>query len=176
MLTLTTPLTAFATAGEDPGTVDDADKTFPDPDSFSYDDVEVDFAKALQYTMHFYDANKCGSGITGGRLEWRGDCHTEDGAIPLIPYREDYIGTNLSQAFIDEHREILDPDGDGTVGCDGGMHDAGDHVKFNLPGSYAASTLAWGYYEFREAYEETGNAEHIEEIIHWFCDYYLKCL
>lgn len=167
---------AFASAGEDPGTVDDSEKVFPDPDSFSYDDVEIDFAKALQYTMHFYNANMCGSGISGGRLEWRGDCHTEDGAIPLKPYGEDFIGTNLSQEFIDEYIDILDPDGNGTVDCDGGMHDAGDHVKFCLPGSYAASTLAWGYYEFRDAYEKTGNAEQIEEIIHWFADYYLKCL
>lgn len=170
------PMTAFASAGEDPGTVDDADKTFPDPDSFSYDDVEVDFAKALQYSMYFYDANKCGSGITGGRLEWRGDCHTEDGAIPLKTYGEDFIGVNVSQEFIDANIDILDPDGDGCLDCDGGMHDAGDHVKFCLPGSYAASTLAWGYYEFREAYETTGNAEHIEELIHWFCDFYLKSI
>ena len=53
-------ISAFAAAGEDPGTVDDKDKTFPDPSSFSYDDVEVNFAKALQYSIYFYDANKCG--------------------------------------------------------------------------------------------------------------------
>ncbi len=169
-------LCAFAAAGEDPGTVDDADKVFPDPDSFSYDDVEVDFSKALSLSMYFYDANKCGSGITGGRLEWRGDCHIEDAKIPLKTYGEDYIGVNLSQDFIDAHLDILDPDGDGCIDCDGGMHDAGDHVKFCLPGSYAASTLGWGYYEFRDAYEKSGNAKHIEEILHWFCDYYLKCI
>ncbi len=169
-----TPMTAFATAGEDPGTVDDADKKFPDPDSFSYDDVDVNFARGLQYSLHFYDANKCGSGITGGRLEWRADCHTEDGKIPLKQYGEDFIGVNVSDEFIAEHIDILDPDGDGCIDCDGGMHDAGDHVKFGLPGSYAASTLAWGYYEFREAYEKSGNAEHMEEILHWFLDFYLK--
>lgn len=174
MMCASVPMTAFATAGEDPGTVDDADKSFPDPDSFSYDDVEVNFAKALQYSLHFYDANKCGSGITGGHLEWRADCHTEDAKIPLKKYGEDYKGVNVSDEFIAEHIDILDPDGDGCIDCDGGMHDAGDHVKFGLPGSYAASTLAWGYYEFREAYEKTGNAEHMEEIIHWFLDFYLK--
>lgn len=168
------PLTAFADAGPDPGTVDDSDKKFPDPDSFSYDDVEVNFAKGLQYSLHFYDANKCGSGITGGRLEWRADCHTEDGMIPLKQYGEDYIGVNVSDEFIAEHIDILDPDGDGHLDCDGGMHDAGDHVKFGLPGSYAATTVAWGYYEFREAYEKSGNAEHAEDIIHWFLDFYLK--
>lgn len=169
-------LQASADAGEDPGTVDDADKIFPDPDSFSYDDVEVNFAKALQYSMYFYDANKCGTAT--GRLEWRGDCHMEDAAIPLKHWDTDVssipIGVNLSEEFIAEHIDILDPDGDGCLNCEGGMHDAGDHVKFGLPGSYAASTLAWGYYEFPEAYEKAGQAEHIEEIIHAFCDFYLN--
>ena len=111
--------------------------------------VDVNFAKALQLSLYFYDANKCGSGITGGNLEWRGDCHTEDAEVPLIPMGEDFKGTNLSQEFINEHRKILDPDGNGTIDVSGGMHDAGDHVKFCLPGSYAASTVGWGYYEFK---------------------------
>lgn len=72
-----------ASAGEDPPPI--TDQTFPDPDSFSYDDVEVNFAKALQYSLTFYDANKCGAGITDGFLEWRGDCHVEDYKIPLQP-------------------------------------------------------------------------------------------
>ena len=165
---------AGATAGEDPGTVDDSEKTFPDPDSFSYDNVDVDFARGLQYTMTFYDANKCGKRT--GVLEWRGDCHMEDQHIPLKQYGEDFKGINLPNAWIEEHRAELDPDGDGCLDCEGGMHDAGDHVKFGLPGSYAASTLGWGYYEFREAYEKTGNKEHIENILHAFCDFYLKSL
>ena len=54
-------------------------------DPFNVDDVEVNFAKALQYSLTFYDANKCGAGITDGYLEWRGDCHVEDYNIPLQP-------------------------------------------------------------------------------------------
>ncbi len=167
-------LSAFAAAGEDPGTVDEKDKKFPDASSFSYDDVEVNFAKALQYSIYFYDANKCGKRT--GNLEWRGDCHMEDEHIPLKKYGEDFKGVNVSDAFISKNKAILDPDGDGCLNCEGGMHDAGDHVKFCLPGSYAASTLGWGYYEFREAYEKTGNAEHIEQILHAFCDFYLNSI
>ncbi len=144
-------------------------------DETDYSDVEVNFAKALQLSLYFYDANKCGSGITGGNLEWRGDCHTEDAAVPLKPMGEDFKGTNLSQEFIDKYKDILDPDGDGTIDVEGGMHDAGDHVKFCLPGSYAASTLGWGYYEFRSAYADSGQQKHVEDILHWFNDYYLKC-
>ena len=173
-MTGTAVLQAAATAGEDPGKVEDSQKTFPDPESFSYDDVTVDFARGMQYTMTFYDANKCGKRT--GVLEWRGDCHMEDAAIPLKQYGQDFKGINLPNAWIEEHREELDPDGDGCLDCEGGMHDAGDHVKFGLPGTYAASTLGWGYYEFREAYEKTGNAEHMENILHAFSDFYLKAL
>ena len=172
LMTGTCTMPAFADAGEDPGKVADEDKKFPE----KVEPVPVNFAKALQLSLYFYDANKCGEGITGGRLEWRGDCHTEDAHVPLIPMTEAKAGTNLSQEFIDKHKDILDPDGDGTIDVAGGMHDAGDCVQFCLPGSYAASTLGWGYYEFRDAYEDAGQAEHTEEILRWFNDYYLKCL
>lgn len=144
--------------------------------SESVTDSEINFAKALQLSLYFYDANKCGDGITGGNLEWRGDCHVEDGEIPLVPMGEDFKGTNLSQEFLDENMDILDPDGNGTIDLTGGVHDAGDHVKFCLPGSYAASTVGWGYYEFRDAYIDAGLQWHIEDILHWMNDYYLKCL
>lgn len=173
-MTASAALPAFADAGEKPPEVTDSERVFPDPDSFSYDDVEVNFAKALQYSLYFYDANKCGTGIVGGNLEWRGDCHVEDAEIPLIPMGADKKGTNLSQEFLDEHMDLFDPDGNGLIDCSGGMHDAGDCVKFCLPGSYAASTLGWGYYEFRDAYVDTDNQAHIEDILHWFNDFYMK--
>ncbi len=174
LMTVTSLLPGAAAAGEELDPIDEADKIFPDPDSIK--PVDVNFAKALQLSLYFYDANKCGDGITGGNLEWRGDCHTEDAHVPLIPMTEEMAGTNLTQEFIDEHRAILDPDGDGTIDVAGGMHDAGDCVQFCLPGSYAASTLGWGYYEFRDAYEDAGQAAHTEDILRWFNDYYLKCL
>jgi len=135
---------------------------------------EYNFAKALQLSLYFYDANKCGPGITGGRLEWRGDCHVEDKEVPLIPMTEGFRGTNMSQSFIDKYKSVLDPDGNDTLDLSGGMHDAGDHVKFGLPQSYAASTVGWGYYEFRDAYIKVGEKEHVEDILRWFNDYFLR--
>ncbi|MDO5560016.1 MAG: glycoside hydrolase family 9 protein [Oscillospiraceae bacterium] len=184
MTVSSTVVSVSADAGEKPPEVLDSERVFPDPSTFSYDDVDINFAKALQYTLYFYDANKCGydtdqeTGEKLKQLEWRGDCHTEDYKIPLKPMSKEgadaKFGTNLSQEFIDEYKDILDPDGDGYMDCGGGMHDAGDHVKFGLPGSYAASTVGWGYYEFRDAYKKAGQQEHVEDILHWFNDFYMK--
>lgn len=85
-----------------------------------------------------------------------------------------YEGVNMSQEFIDENRQWLDPDGNGTLDLTGGWHDAGDHVKFGLPGSYSASTVGWGYYEFREDYIEMGLQTHIEDELRWINDYFMK--
>lgn len=85
-----------------------------------------------------------------------------------------YVGVNMSQKFIDANKKYLDPDGNGTLDLTGGWHDAGDHVKFGLPGSYSASTVGWGYYEFRESYKELGLDKHVEDELRWINDYFMK--
>ena len=129
------------------------------------------FAKAFQYSIYFYDSNMCGEEVEENtRFTWRGDCHTYDSQLPL---NTEY--TNLSSEFINKYKGILDPDGDGYVDVSGGFHDAGDHVKFGMPEAYAASTLGWGYYEFRDSYVKTGQNDHIETILKYFNDYFMKC-
>src|SRR5687768_1127057 len=66
------------------------------------------YAEALQKSIYFYDAEKSGPGITGGRLEWRGDSDLSDLTVPLKPKGADGLGTNMSQAFIDANRAVLD--------------------------------------------------------------------
>ena len=132
------------------------------------------YAEALQKSIYFYDAEKSGPGITGGHLEWRGDSETRDGAVPLKPMAADNTGTNLSQSFITANKAVLDPTGKGTVDLSGGFHDAGDHVKFGLPQAYAASTLGWGFYEFRDSFVKTGQEAHMLEELKWFSDYFLR--
>ena len=145
------------------------------PHKADYEDVEVNFAKLLQYSLYFYDANMCGTDVSENNLlPWRGDCHAYDAAVPLQPMTDEEIGTNLSASFISKYKDILDPDGDGCVDVSGGFHDAGDHVKFGLPEAYAASVVSWGYYEFREAYEATGQDKHAETICRYFCDYFMR--
>lgn len=129
------------------------------------------YARLLQYSMYFYDANMCGTDVSENtQYSWRGDCHTYDATLPL-----DSTNTNLSDSFINDYQNVLDPDGDGTVDVSGGFHDAGDHVKFGLPEAYAGSTVGWGYYEFRESYEKTGQAEHVETLLRYFNDYFMRC-
>lgn len=41
--------------------------------------VQEDYARLLQYSLYFYDANMCGDlAEEHSALAWRGDCHTED--------------------------------------------------------------------------------------------------
>ncbi|MDE7099409.1 MAG: glycoside hydrolase family 9 protein [Ruminococcus sp.] len=96
-----------------------------------------DYAKLLQYSLYFYDANMCGEVGTKSAMSWRGNCHTSD--------------------------EVT-----------GGFHDAGDHAMFGLPQGYAASTLGWSYYEFKDAYDATGQGEHLKAITDYFCDFFKK--
>lgn len=128
------------------------------------------YAEALQKSLYFYDAEKCGLGIDGGLLTWRGNCHTTDAVMPLNAEM-----TNMSEAFIAENIAILDPDGNGSVDVSGGYHDAGDHVQFGLPQTYSSSTLEWALYEFRDAFVQIGEYEHMMELLRWASDYYLKC-
>jgi hypothetical protein len=63
------------------------------------------------------------------------------------------------------------------VGVDltGGWHDAGDHVKFNLPMAYSVAMLAWSVYEYPSAYDKTGELPRILESIKRTADYLMKC-
>ncbi len=63
------------------------------------------------------------------------------------------------------------------VGLDltGGLYDAGDNVKFNLPMAYTTSVLAWSVYEDKEAYVESGQLEYMLDTLRWVNDYLMKC-
>lgn len=111
-------------------------------------DVEYNFAKLLQESLYFYDANMCGELEGKCGLDWRKNCHLRDKTVT-------YNGK--------------------TIDVSGGFHDAGDHDKFGLPQGYTASILGLGYYEFKDAYEETGQSEHFKTILDYFCDYFVRC-
>jgi len=62
------------------------------------------------------------------------------------------------------------------VGLDltGGWVDAGDNVKFNFPLAFAVVNLAWGGIEYYDAYQASGQLEHLSQNIKWATDYLLK--
>ncbi len=143
--------------------------------------LDIDYARALQYSLYFYDANMCGEFKENeNRLSWRGSCHTYDAHVPMIEWdkqtnKQSKGGTNLSAEFMEKYKDILDPDGDGTIDFSGGFHDAGDHVEFGMPENYTAATLGWGYYEYRDVYKKLEQDDHIETILRHFNDYLMKC-
>jgi hypothetical protein len=62
------------------------------------------------------------------------------------------------------------------VGLDltGGWADAGDGVKFGLPMAYSAAQLGWAVYEYRSAFEQSGQLNVILDEIKWATDYFIK--
>lgn len=132
-------------------------------------ETEYNFAKGLQYSLYFYDAEMCGTEVDKlTDIPWRGDCHLQDRVYPLSE-------TNLTAEFISDNQAVLDPDGDGCIDVSGGFHDAGDHVKMGLPESQSASVLGWGYYEFGDSFDKTGQTDHYMSLMKYFCEYFMKC-
>ncbi|MGN0485231.1 MAG: glycoside hydrolase family 9 protein [Lachnospiraceae bacterium] len=64
---------------------------------------------------------------------------------------------------------------DHGVDLTGGWFDAGDHVKFNLPMSYTATTLAWAYLENKKAFDKSGQTKYLKNEVKWANDYFIKC-
>ena len=54
----------------------------------------------------------------------------------------------------------------------GGFHDAGDHAMFGLPQGFTASTLGWGYYEFKDTYDKLGQTAHLKTILNHFIEFF----
>lgn len=116
--------------------------------------LDYNFAKLLQYSLYFYDANMCGDRVSETSLYskdlyngWRGDCHVNDYFT--------YNGTKYNAV--------------------GGFHDAGDHVKFGMPANESFITLGLGYLEFGQAFDELGQKEHLKTIVDYYCTYLKNC-
>lgn len=104
-----------------------------------------DYSTALKYAINFYDANKCGPDVA------KDNFFDWRGAC----HTEDGSAINLDLT--------------------GGYHDAGDHVKFNLPQAYAASVLGWSYYEYKDSFVSSGSQTKMLATLKYFTDYLLKC-
>ena len=62
------------------------------------------------------------------------------------------------------------------VGLDlsGGFYDAGDHVKFGLPGAFSFTLLGWSAADQRNSWIETGQLDELLDILAWQTDYLLR--
>ncbi|MBQ8296318.1 MAG: glycoside hydrolase family 9 protein [Ruminococcus sp.] len=122
------------------------------------------YAEALELGLYFYDANQCGTEVDDNCLTWRGNCHTYDATASLD-------NSNLSGTAKSAVQSIA---GGNTVDVSGGYHDAGDHVKFNTTMAFNATSLNWSYYDYPEAYKETGTEGHLFYILRETADYLMK--
>ncbi len=114
---------------------------------------EYNYAKLLQYSLYFYDANMCGNEVgSKSILSWRGACHTFDNYT--------YTRNNGSQV---------------NVNLNGGFHDAGDHAKFGLPQAYSAFVLGMSYDAYKDAYTSSKQSGHLKTITTHFADYFVNC-
>src|SRR5947209_1785400 len=66
------------------------------------------YAAALQMSIYFYDAQKSGPAVSGGLLDWRGNCDTSDAAVPLQNKGSGNVGTNMSATYIAANKSVLD--------------------------------------------------------------------
>lgn len=65
--------------------------------------------------------------------------------------------------------------GEGGEDLSGGYFDAGDFMKFNFPMTWSLTTLAWGGYQYKEAYKEAGQMKYLVEALKHGTDYILAC-
>ena len=144
----------------------------PFPKNYTCSGEPGPWAEALQKALWFFNVNKSGPGVYCTDVQWRGDAHMGDSHIALDP--TDPNGVNLPAEFIEQYRDVLDPDGNGAVDLGGGYHDAGDYIKFTLTTAYTASMIAWSLYEYPQSYHVTGLAEEALGQIRWATDYLMK--
>ena len=96
--------------------------------------IEVNFAKLLQESLYFYDANMCGQDVSArSAFSWRGNCHAADQNVTVNGR---------------------------TVNVSGGFHDAGDHLKYGLTEAYSATVLGIAYMEYGQAFTDTYSDVH----------------
>ena len=111
--------------------------------------IEYNYAKLLQESLYFFDANMCGNEVSEkSAFSWRGNCHAGDSKVKINGK---------------------------TVDVSGGFHDAGDHLKAGLPQAYTATMLGIEYMEFKDAFKDTNSTGHLKKITTHFAEYFQRC-
>src|SRR5690625_6124847 len=90
----------------------------------------------------------CGAQQAGPLPEWN-----------RVPWRGDSVPTDGQDVGVDLR---------------GGWFDAGDHVKFGFPMASTATLLAWGGVAYRDAYEQSGQLQHLFNSLRFVHDYFIN--
>lgn len=90
-------------------------------------------------------------------------------------YEAQISGTKPSWSRVSWRGDSALADG-ADVGQDltGGWFDAGDHIKFGFAMASSAAMLAWGGVEYRQAYENSGQLQHLLNNLRVANDYFIK--
>lgn len=93
----------------------------------------------------------------------------------ILFYKANRLG-DLPDDYILPYRADAAMNDGKDVGLDltGGWADAGDGIKFTHPMSYAAGQLGWAVYEYRDAFERSGQLDDILDEIKWATDFFIK--
>jgi hypothetical protein len=93
----------------------------------------------------------------------------------LLFYKANRLGDLPDNYILPYRGDAAMTDGQ-DVGLDltGGWADAGDGIKFTHPMSYAAGQLGWAVYEYRDAFEKSGQLDDILDEIKWATDFFIK--
>lgn len=93
----------------------------------------------------------------------------------ILFYKANRLG-DLPDDYILPYRTDAAMNDGKDVGLDltGGWADAGDGIKFTHPMSYAAAQLGWAVYEYRDAFEKSGQIDDILDEIKWATDFFIK--
>lgn len=63
-------------------------------------DVKQDYARLLQYSLYFYDANMCGNDVSeNSKIAWRSNCHTNDEVPGGYHDAGDHVVFGLPQGY-----------------------------------------------------------------------------
>ncbi len=130
------------------------------------------WGEALQKSLWFLNVNRSGPGITHQFVQWRGDSHLQDGHILLDA--DAPTGVNMSADYIEQWRDVFDPDGNGELDMAGGFYDAGDFLKIGITSNYMAATLGWTMWTFPEPFDDTGMRPEALSALRWYADFALK--
>ena len=68
----------------------------------------------------------------------------------------------------------LNDGSDNGVDLVGGWYDAGDHIKFDLPGATSASMMAWSGVKFYDGYKQSGLLSELKKHLAWANAYFMK--